>query len=109
MNIYSLGVLLKEEEKIQLKSKYQVIHWGVSSKDIQTQLKINWIELELHPKMIEDFDMQVLDLLLSQNSKQDIKVFLIRIQSIDIRQSRCNVRGSYLMNFTLTRDLEGLK
>ena len=53
MNIYSLGALLKEEEKIQLKSKYQVIHWGVSSKDIQTQLKINWIELELHPKMIE--------------------------------------------------------
>lgn len=86
MNIYSLGALLKEEEKIQLKSKYQVIHWGVSSKDIQTQLKINWIELEIHPKMIEDFDMQVLDLLLSQNSKQDVKIFMIRFQSIDILQ-----------------------
>lgn len=84
MNIYSIGALLKKEEKVQLKTKYQFIHWGVSSKDIQTQLKLNLIELEIHPKMIEDFDMQLLELLLNQNSKQDIKVFMIRFQSIDI-------------------------
>lgn len=84
MTIYSIGALLKEEEKLQLKTKYQYVHWGVSSNDIQTQLKINLIELEIHPKMIDDLDMQLFELLLNQNSKQDIKVFMIRFQSIDL-------------------------
>jgi hypothetical protein len=84
MSVYSIAALLKEEEKVQLKTKYPFIHWGVTSKDIQTQLNIHLIELDIHPKMIDDLDMQLIELLLDQNSKQEIKVLMIRFQSIDL-------------------------
>ena len=84
MNIFSITSSLKDEEKHQLKNKYQFIDWGISSHDIQTQLKINLIEFEIHSKMVEDFDLQLLELLLTQHSKQEIKVFMIRFQSIQI-------------------------
>ena len=84
MNIFSITSSLKDEEKHQLKNKYQFIDWGESSNDIQTKLKINLIEFEIHSKMVEDFDLQLLELLLTQNSKQEIKVFMIRFQSIQI-------------------------
>jgi hypothetical protein len=98
MNVYSLAKHLTDEEKNQLKKEFSFIKWGNVSQDVQTQLKINWIELELHQKMVEDNDTQLLDLLLEQNKKQDIEVIVLRFHSISLIQHDNVIK--YLLSLT---------
>lgn len=98
MNVYSTAKYLTDEEKNQLKKEFPLIKWGILSQDVQTQLKIHWIELELYQKMVEDNDTQLLDLLIEQNKKQDIEVIVLRFHSVSLIQHD-NV-FNYLLNLT---------